>query len=554
MGPDALAIYVKDVLAGDRIVGELERLAVERHVRDLEECESRGLYFDEDAAGDALDFFPFLTHSKGVWAGEPFELAPWQAFLVGSLFGWMRADGLRRFRTAYVEVPRKNGKSTLWAGIGLFLLVADGEQGAEVYTAATKRDQARIVHAEAVRMVKKSPFLRRMVGSVRDNLHVEATASKYEPLGADADTLDGLNPHGMVIDELHAHRNRRMWDVLDTATGSRAQPVLAAITTAGFDRETVCWEQHDYAQRILRGVLEDDSYFAFISAADEGDDWREPLTWQKANPNLGISVRLDDLERKALQAASLPGKQNAFRRLHLNEWTQQEDRWLDLEAWNACDGAVDLDELEGQRCYGGLDLATTTDITAFILVFPPAEEGGVVCFWPWLWVPEENARAVNGELYEPWIRDGWIHTTAGDVLDHDFVCATIEELSERFCIEEIAFDRWGAQSVSNRLLGAGLDMVQFGQGFASMSAPTKELERMVLSRRLAHGGHPVMRWMADNVVVEQDAAGNLKPNKKKARDKIDGIVALIMAIARLVVHENEAQGSIYEQRGPLILE
>jgi phage terminase large subunit-like protein len=280
----------------------------------------------------AIEFFGFLRHSKGEWAGQTFALAPWQAFLVGSLFGWKRSDGLRRFRTAYCAVPRKNGKSTLSAGIGLYLLVADGEHGAEIYSAATSRDQARIVFDEAKRMVASSPALKRRVGSLINNLHVVATASRFMPLSSDSSTMDGLNVHGAIIDELHAHRTRNVVDVLETATGARRQPLLFEITTAGYDRHSICFEHQDYSIKVLEGTVLDDSWFAFVAAADEGDDWTDRKVWRKANPNFGLSVKEDDLARKAEKAVALPGAQNAFRRMHLNEWTEQAERWIDMAA------------------------------------------------------------------------------------------------------------------------------------------------------------------------------------------------------------------------------
>ncbi|GAH39281.1 unnamed protein product, partial [marine sediment metagenome] len=313
--------YMRGVEDGSIPAGRLVRLAVERHVRDLVEGPKRGLHWDRQAAQHAIDFFGFLKHSKGEWAGQPFLLEPWEQWLLWMIFGWKRADGLRRFRTAYIEVARKNGKTTWGAGLGLYLLVADGEPGAEIYSAATKREQARLSHGEAVRMVRSSRALSRMVGVVKDNLHIRATASKYEPLGADANTMDGLNVHAAIIDELHAHRNRRVVDVLETATGARRQPLICEITTAGSDQTSICYEHHEYARQILEGTIDDDSWFAYIACLDEEDDWLDEEAWKKANPNLGVSVKLDSLRRTAQKAKRLPAAQNAFRRLHLNEWT-----------------------------------------------------------------------------------------------------------------------------------------------------------------------------------------------------------------------------------------
>jgi phage terminase large subunit-like protein len=366
--------YARTVTEGRVVTNSLTRLACERHLEDLTSGAARGLRFDPAAARHAIDFFGFLRHSKGEWAGQTFALAPWQAFVVGCLFGWQRSDGLRRFRTAYCAVPRKNGKSTLSAGIGLYLLIADGEQGAEIYSAATSRDQARIVFDEAKRMVGSSPALKRRVGILHNNLHVAATASRFMPLSSDASTMDGLNVHGAIIDELHAHRTRHVVDVLETATGARRQPLLFEITTAGYDRHSICFEHHDYSIKVLEGTVPDDSWFGFIAGADDNDEWTDPAVWRKANPSFGLSVKEDDLARKAEKAIALPGAQNAFRRMHLNEWTEQAERWIDMAAWDACDAPVAIDQLRGRPCFGGLDLSTTTDVSALAWVFPPDDD------------------------------------------------------------------------------------------------------------------------------------------------------------------------------------
>jgi phage terminase large subunit-like protein len=424
---------------------------------------------------------------------------------------------LRRFRTAYCAVPRKNGKSTLSAGVALYLLVADGEQGAEIYSAATTRDQARIVFDEAKRMVGSSPALKRRIQVLINNLNVEASASRFMPLSSDASSMDGLNVHGAIIDELHAHKTRHVVDVLETATGARRQPLLFEITTAGYDRHSICFEHHDYAIKLLEGTLQDDSWFAFIAAADENDDWTDPEVWRKANPSFGISVKADDLARKAEKAIALPGAQNAFRRMHLNEWTEQAERWIDMAAWDACNGPVDLERLRGRTCFGGLDLSTTTDMLSRYFV------------------PEENLRkrAERDRVpYDLWTRQGFIEATPGNVVDYGAIEQRILADSGLFQVKEIAYDPWNATHIALRLQDEGAAMVEFRQGFRSMAAPTRELEKLIVSKKLAHGGNPVTRWMAANVAVAQDPAGNLKPAKDKSTERIDGIVAAIMAIGR----------------------
>lgn len=547
-----VARYIHGVQQGTIPAGRFIRLAVERHQRDLDQQSARGLRFDRQDAQHATDFFGFLKHSKGEWAGQEFILEPWQQFLLWNIFGWKRADGMRRFRTAYIEVPRKNGKTTLAAGVGLYLLVADGEPGAEIFSAATKRDQARITHGEAVRMVKGSASLSRMVRTFKDNLHIEATASKYEPLGADADTMDGLNIHGAMIDELHAHKNRRVVDVLETATGARRQPLIFEITTAGSDQASVCHEHHDYSRRILEGTIEDDTWFAFIASLDEEDDWTDPKVWAKANPNLGVCVKMDDLERKCEKAQRLPAAQNAFRRLHLDEWTQQSDRWIDLSLWDENAREVDEETLVGRLCYGGLDLASVSDITAWVMVFPRDEDPEEMDILARFWCPEAALQDSSNryvDQYRVWADQGHLRVTSGDAVDYGFVKKCILEDAERFRLKDLNVDRlFQGYQLSQELDDEGLEVFGMGQGFLSMAVPVKEFERRLLSKKLHHGGNPVLRWMADNVAVKQDPAGNLKPDKAASQGKIDGIVALVMALDRSMRHEPPKR-SVYEDRG-----
>jgi phage terminase large subunit-like protein len=546
--------YIGDVLSGKQVACEWVRKACERHVRDLETGHERGLWFDEEAAGIAIDFFSLLKHSKGEWAGQTIHLEPWQQFHLGELFGWKRDDGTRRFRTCYLEVGRKNGKSTEMAGVGLFMMLADNEPGAEIYTAATKRDQARIAHSEATRMVKSSPHLRKVIRVVRDNLNIPDTASKFEPVGRDADSLDGLNVHGALLDELHAHKTRDMYDIMETATGSRRQPLMFSITTAGFDRKSICYEVHEYTQKVLDGIIQDDSFFGIIYALDDEAEWEDERQWVKANPNLGVSVKLDDLRRKAAKAKEMPSALNAFLRLHMNQWTQAETRWINPEKWAACGQSVDEVGLQGRICYGGLDLSSTTDITALVLVFPPetAEDPyQVLCRF---WIPEDSMHERSRKdrvPYDAWVRQGYITATPGNVVDYDWIFEQADEDMRRYDFREIAFDRWGAARVSQVLEEQGMEMVQFGQGFASMNPPMKELDKLILQGKLAHGGNPVLSWMAHNMVAREDPAGNLKPDKEKSTEKIDGMVALLMALDRATRHGNA--GSVYEERDVLVL-
>ena len=517
-----------------------------------------GYYFDERAAAAAVRFFErLLVHVKGRWAGKPFKLMRWQSVqIIQPLFGWKRPDGLRRYRTAYIEIPRKNGKSNLAAGIALLLLFLDSEYSAEIYGAAADKDQAAIVFDLAKAMRGASPELAKRSEAFKRSIVVPSTMSSYKVLSADAFTKHGLNAHGIIFDELHAQPTRELWDVLTTSTGARTQPLTVAITTAGFDKNSICYEQHEYADKVLRGVIDDPSFFAYIAAADKDADWTDPKIWAQANPGLGEMVTLDYMQEQARKAINSPAYQNTFRRLHLNQWTQQDERWLDLTAWDECGDPFDPALLEGAECYAGLDLSSSSDLAALVLDFPAEageedDEGNPVerhAWIPFFWIPADNMveRALKDRVpYDAWARDGLIQTTEGNVIDYGFIVKAIDELGQRFNIREIAFDRWGAFQISQQLTAMGFELVGFGQGFVSMSSPTKELMRLVLSKRLQHGGHPVLRWMADNMVVSTDPAGNVKPNKQKSREKIDGMVAGIMALDRAIRHES-AKKSKYE--------
>jgi len=556
-----VAAYIHAVQDGSVPACEMIRKAVARHLDDLEHGAERGLRFDRQAAEHVIRFFGFLKHSKGEWAGQPFVLEPWQQFLLWVLFGWRRADGLRRYRTAYIELPRKNGKTSLVAGLGLYLMVADGEPGAEIFSAATKRDQAKLSWGEAARMVRASAPLAKMVKEWRSSntLTVEATASKFQPLGADADTMDGLNVHGALIDELHAHRTSAVVDVLETATGARRQPMIIEITTAGYDRESICWQHHEYSRQVLERTITDDSWFAFIAAADERDAerWDDPAVWAKANPNLGVSVKLDDLQRKADKARHLPAAQNAFMRLHLNVWTQQADRWLDLDLWDANNiGPIDEEKLRGASCYGGLDLSSVSDLTAWVMVIPNADEPDLLDVVARFWCPGARLVAEDNryrEQYQAWARDGWLSVTPGDAVDYAFVKKQVLEDAGHFLLVDMNVDRlFQGYQLSQELADEGIAVFGMGQGFLSMAAPMREFERRLLSKRINHGGNPILRWMAGNVAVRQDPAGNLKPDKSASQGKIDGIVALVMALDR-AMRRDSGNRSVYEDRGILTI-
>lgn len=489
----------------------------------------------------------FCCHTKGEYAGHPFLLEDWQKDIIGGIFGAEDASGFRQVRTAMLGIPRKNGKSTLGAALALYLLIGDGEAGAEVYSAAADRDQARIVFGMAAEMVRAGP-LSKVAKARRNWIEVPSRGSIYRALSADAPTKHGLNPHAIIFDELHAQPNRELWDVLTSGQAARRQPLTLAITTAGFDRETICYEQYDYGRKVEAGIVDDPSFYFRWWGPPEGGQWDDPETWATANPNFGVSVSPGFLESEAKKAKHQPARQNAFRRLYLNEWTQSETRWLDLGAWDATAGMVDEDSLAGRRCFGGLDLSTTTDLTALCWDFP-ADDGSHTAIWRF-WLPEDRLADLDKRtagLGSVWVRDGWLEVTPGNVLDYSAVTAQIDRDAQRFQVDRLSFDRWGSAVFAQMLKDDGMEVAQMGQGFASMSAPTKELERLVLDRKYIHGGNPVMRWMVDNVVVRQDPAGNLKPDKERSTEKIDGVVAAVMALDAAA--RNPVRTSVYETRG-----
>jgi len=529
--------YQDAVLSGKLKVSRWTRLACERNARDLKDGHKRGLVFNPTRAQFAIDFFRYLRHSKGEWAGRVIELEPWQQWRKWVLFGWHREDGTRRFRTSYTEVPRKNGKSTDAAGDGLYLFVADGEPGAEVYTAATTREQAKIVHNEAQRMVVASPMLKRRVSIFRNNLSITATASKYEPLSSDFNTLDGLNPHAAIIDELHAHRDGGLVEKIRTALGARRNPLLYYITTAGVSGESVGHTESKYARSVLEGVFDDDSYFTYIATIDDGDDPFAESSWRKANPNYGVSVKPSMMKEAAGRAERQAGLINEFLRYHLNVWTSQTRRWINLTDWDACPVVTGPNELAGEDCFVGIDLAQTTDITAAAWLFPPAGDRKVYACLMQFWVPVERVRErVQRDRvpYDLWIKQGFVKATPGNVLDYDCVRADINAMAARFNVREVGYDPWGATQLAVQLQGDGLQCVPVRQGYRTLSEPTKYLEGLVLEREIDHQANPVLRWMASNVEVMTDPAGNIKPAKDKSVEKIDGISALVAALSRAI--------------------
>lgn len=548
--PEKALQYSRDILSGKIPAGKWVRLAVERQQRDLKR-KSWNYRFDTEKAARICEFIECLPHIKGKWGGKGITLEPWQCFILGTVFGWVdKKTGLRRFRTALVEVPRKNAKSTLSSGVGLYMLTEDGEPGADVYSAATTRDQAKIVFADAQAMARKTPDFRECYGVAVNahNINVLATSSKFEALSAEANTLDGLNIHCAIVDELHAHKTRDVWEVIETATGARSQPLIWAITTAGSNRSGICYEQRTYVTKILDRVAEDESYFGIIYSIDDGDDWASEESWRKANPNYGVSVNPEDLARKALKAMQMASAVNGFLTKHLDVWVSADTAWMDMRAWDRCkDETLDIEDFKDCPCWLAADLATKTDIAPLIALF---KRGDDYYAFGRYYLPQETIESSANSQYSGWERTGRIIATPGAVLDFSAIEDDILELCGQYKVQEIAKDPWQSAYLGTRLQDQGLTVVDVRQTVQMMSAPMKELESLVLSGRFHHDGDPVLAWMASNVVAHLDNKENIYPKKEQPQNKIDGIVALIMGLNRALVSEGP---SVYENRGVLVL-
>ena len=516
-------------------------------------------YYDKEYADFAVAFIESLCHTKGTWAGKRFELMDWQEQIIRDLFGILKPNGYRQFNTAYIEIPKKNGKSELAAAVALLLTCGDGEQRAEVYGAAADRQQASIVFDVAADMVRMCPALNKRVKILasQKRLIYEPTNSFYQVLSAEAYSKHGFNVHGVVFDELHSQPNRKLYDVLTKGSGdARMQPLFFLITTAGTDTHSICYEVHQKAQDIIDGRKIDPTFYPVIYGADDTEDWTSPKVWKKCNPSLGETIGMDKVKTACESAKQNPGEENSFRQLRLNQWVKQAVRWMPMDKWDKCAFAVNEEQLEGRVCYGGLDLSSTTDITAFVLVFPPLDEDDKYIILPYFWIPEDtlDLRVKRDHVpYDVWERQGYLHTTEGNVVHYGYIERFIEQLGKKFNIREIAFDRWGAVQMVQNLEGMGFTVVPFGQGFKDMSPPTKELMKLTLEQKIAHGGHPVLRWNMDNIFIRTDPAGNIKADKEKSTEKIDGAVATIMALDRAIRCGNDTSESVYSSRGILFI-
>jgi phage terminase large subunit-like protein len=530
-------------------------------------------HFDQKAADRAIYFIEHLRHTKGRWSGKTFELLPWQKKIISDVFGTLKEDGTRRYKTVYVEIPKKNGKSELCAGIALYMLVADGEPGAEVYGAACDKNQAGIVYDVAAQMVNQSQALQKKL-IVRDSVKriiFRKTNSFYRVLSADVKNKHGYNTHCVVFDELHAQPNRDLWDVLTEGAGAaRTQPLFVAITTAGTDRNSICWELHERARKIISGTIqaEDDPTFYGVIYGPPDDeagtdwDWGNEENWKAVNPSLGETIQIEDMREDYKQAVLKVEKENLFKQLRLNIWVKQSTRWIKLSDWDKCKGHVDIEEFKGRECYGGLDLSTSIDLAALALVFPYPDSFYKILMH--FWIPEDMAAEKEKHDRVPftrWIKEGFVHTTPGNLIDNNFIKHELSNIRETYQLKELAYDRWGAVKlitdlqedgfvIDQKASGEGHPLlVPFGQGFVSMSPPAKELITLLLGCKIEHGNNPVLRWCADNAVIDIDPAGNIKPNKAKATQRIDGIVALIMGLDRAMKHPLDDGKSCYESRG-----
>ena len=535
--------YAEDVVGGRIVVGKWTRLACRRQLDDLERAEASWRYeWDEERAEHICRFVELLPHVKGEWARrrEMIKLQPWQQFVLTTVFGWVdRETRYRRYKASYLEVAKKNTKSTMSAGVSLYMLAADGEEGADVFDAATTQKQARIVFEISQAMVRKAPGFRRRYG-VEPHAHaisVEQSNSKLEALSAEANSLEGVHAHCAVIDELHAHKRREVHDNLESSTAARTQPLLWLISTAGYNRAGICYEIHQYVKKILQGVLEDDTYFGIIYAADVEDDWSDEAAWKKANPNLGVSVYVDGIARECAKAQQLPSAQTSFLTKRLNLWVNADVAWMDMARWDACgDEGLDPSQFEGEECWLGLDLASRVDIAALLVLIRQGKDHYIFGRY---YLPEETVESSTNSQYAGWVRDGRLITTPGNSIDFEYIEADMLDLATRFNVMQVGFDPYQATQFTTRMAKEGLTMVEVRATVLNFSEPMKILEALVLDGKLHHDGDPALTWMVSNVVCHRDNKDNIYPRKEREENKIDGLVALLMCLNRSMLYDED---------------
>jgi len=550
---EAAQTYAQRVTAGEIRTCKWTRLAIDRQSADLQRTTGADWpwVFDEVKAARVCEFLELLPHIKGKWARDRrlLVLDAWQCFIVTTVFGWVHKDtGLRRFREAYIEVPRKNGKSLVSAGIGLYMLSADGEQGAEVYSAATTRDQARIVFDDAKGMAERTPDMRTYLGVaiLTHSITVAHTSSKFSPLAAEASTQDGLNVHCAVIDELHAHKKRDLYDVIDTARGAREQSLMWLITTAGTDRSGICYERRTHITKVLDRVIADETMFGIIYTIDDKDDPFDPSTWAKANPNWLVSVLPDDMEAAARKASAMPSALNNFLTKRLNVWVNGESPWMDMRAWEHCaDPDLQISDFAGEKCWGGLDLAQKKDFAAYVIVF---QRSGTWYVFTRLYLNELAVQESGNAHLSGWARSGYVEVTDGDITDFDVLADDMRRDCKRFDMQEIAFDPALSMYFAGKLVEEGLPLVEIAQRALFFTPPLLQVENLVLEKKLKFDGNPVMTWMVSNLVVKISKYNELRsPTKERPENKIDGPMAMLMALGRAMTQAKPP--SMYESEG-----
>lgn len=495
-----------------------------------------GAQVKETQAARAIRLINQLTHTKGPFAEQPFNLRPWQTKIVSQLFK-TRRDGLRQYRTCLLMLPRKNGKSELAAALAIYFLLFDGEIGAEVYSAAADKDQAALVFNVAAQMIRNDPELLaqcEIIDSQKRIVH-RKSGSFYRAISAEAYSKHGFNASVVIYDELHAAPSRELWDVLSTSQGARSQPLMMAITTAGYDRHSILWELYAHAKKVRENPSLDPTFLPILFEAQIDADWTDEKVWKKANPALGDFRSLEEMRTAAARAKEIPAQENTFRRLYLNQWTEQAARWISMPTWDACrNQEFDRSHLRGRKCYVGMDLSSTKDLTALVAVFPDDDGFDVLAQF---FVPKDSIKERSSRdrvPYDQWARDGHLVPTPGNVVDYEYIRQTLKDWAAEFDVKTVAFDPWNATDLVTRLQEQdGFVCVPMRQGFASLSAPTKALEKAVLAKTLRHDGHPVLRWNISNVSVESDATGNLKLSKKVSTERIDGAAALVMAVDQM---------------------
>ena len=548
-----------DAIQSGRETVSLKVQKTYRHVVEQLENTDSEFYYSPRRANHVLEFFEnYCHHSKGKAGGQLVKLELWEKALLATVFGFIDIEGNRQYREAILIVGKKNGKSELGAALALNMLINDDEWKAEVYSCASDRQQAAIVFDVAVDMVRQNPTLSKLIKIIPSTKRMvyQPTGSIYQVLSSEVATKHGLNVSACIFDELHTQPTRALYDVMTQGSGdARKQPLWFFLTTAGTDRNSVCWEVHQKALDILEGRKHDPRFYPVVYGLPDDADWQDEQNWYKCNPSLGYTITIDKVRDAYHKALETPADENMFRQLRLNQWVKQSIRWMPMDKWDECGGVVDPYQLEGRACYAGLDLSSTSDLTTLVLVFPPRDENESYMVLPFFWLPEDTlALRVRRDhvMYDQWERQGFIQTTEGNVVHYGAIEKFICELGERYNIREIAYDRWNATMMVQALEDDGFTMIPFGQGFRDMSPPTKELMRIVLEHRLNHGGHPVLRWNFDNAYVRTDPAGNLKLDKEKSTEKIDGAVALVMALDRAMKNQNGSD-SVYNDRGLLLL-